>query len=220
MLTFNTLKQRHRAERDQYPSALSIRVHRALSWLNKAEQCNDDDSAFLFLWIAFNSAYAQDFEQKSSFGERGLFQEFLSKLVELDKQQQLSAIVWEQYSGPIRCILDNEFILQAYWDYQAGRIDQESWKQARSKAKIAANQALSQNDTASVLSIVFARLYTLRNQMIHGGATFGSSANRQQLRDCTSLLQHLVPTLITIMMNSKQAMWGEPVYPLVDNSRP
>lgn len=219
MLTFNTLKQRHRAERDQYPSALSIRVHRALSWLNKAEQCSDDDSAFLFLWIAFNSAYAQDFEQKSSFGERGLFQEFLSKLVELDNQQQLSAIVWEQYSGPIRCILDNEFILQAYWDYQAGRIDQESWKQARSKAKIAANQALSQNDTASVLSIVFARLYTLRNQMIHGGATFGSSANRQQLRDCTSLLQHLVPTLITIMMNSKQAMWGEPVYPLVDNSR-
>ncbi|WP_217516342.1 HEPN domain-containing protein [Vibrio metschnikovii] len=215
MLTFNTLKQRHRAERDQYPSALSIRVHRALSWLNKAEQCSDDDSAFLFLWIAFNSAYAQDFEQKSSFGERGLFQEFLSKLVELDNQQQLSAIVWEQYSGPIRCILDNEFILQAYWDYQAGRIDQESWKQARSKAKIAANQALSQNDTASVLSIVFARLYTLRNQIIHGGATFGSSANRQQLRDCTSLLQHLVPTLITIMMNSKQAMWGEPVYPLV-----
>ncbi|WP_217535894.1 HEPN domain-containing protein [Vibrio metschnikovii] len=220
MLTFQTLKQRHRAERDQYPSALSIRVHRALSWLNKAEQCSDDDSAFLFLWIAFNSAYAQDFEQKSGFGERGLFQEFLSKLVELDNQQQLSAIVWEQYSGPIRCILDNEFILQAYWDYQAGRIDQESWKQARSKAKIAANQALSQNDTASVLSIVFARLYTLRNQMIHGGATFGSSANRQQLRDCTSLLQHLVPTLITIMMNSKQAMWGEPVYPLVDNSRP
>ncbi|WP_217543759.1 HEPN domain-containing protein [Vibrio metschnikovii] len=219
MLTFQTLKQRHRAERDQYPSALSIRVHRALSWLNKAEQCSDDDSAFLFLWIAFNSAYAQDFEQKSGFGERGLFQEFLSKLVELDNQQQLSAIVWEQYSGPIRCILDNEFILQAYWDYQAGRIDQESWKQARSKAKIAANQALSQNDTASVLSIVFARLYTLRNQMIHGGATFGSSANRQQLRDCTSLLQHLVPTLITIMMNSKQAMWGEPVYPLVDNSR-
>ncbi|WP_217553846.1 HEPN domain-containing protein [Vibrio metschnikovii] len=215
MLTFNTLKQRHRAERDQYPSALSIRVHRALSWLNKAEQCSDDDSAFLFLWIAFNSAYAQDFEQKSSFGERGLFQEFLSKLVELDNQQQLSAIVWEQYSGPIRCILDNEFILQAYWDYQTGRIDQESWKQARSKAKIAANQALSQNDTASVLSIVFARLYTLRNQIIHGGATFGSSANRQQLRDCTSLLQHLVPTLITIMMNSKQAMWGEPVYPLV-----
>ncbi|WP_217524401.1 HEPN domain-containing protein [Vibrio metschnikovii] len=215
MLTFNTLKQRHRAERDQYPSALSIRVHRALSWLNKAEQCSDDDSAFLFLWIAFNSAYAQDFEQKSSFGERGLFQEFLSKLVDLDNQQQLSAIVWEQYSGPIRCILDNEFILQAYWDYQAGRIDQESWKQARCKAKIAANQALSQNDTASVLSIVFARLYTLRNQMIHGGATFGSSANRQQLRDCTSLLQHLVPTLITIMMNSKQAMWGEPVYPLV-----
>ncbi|EPM7857729.1 hypothetical protein ACTQ75_002855 [Vibrio alginolyticus] len=59
--------------------------------------------------------------------------------------------------------MDNEFILLAYWGYHAGRITEDTWKSERSKAKVAANKALSQNDTAKVLSILFSRLYTLRN---------------------------------------------------------
>lgn len=35
MNTFSALKQRHRDERDNYPSALALRTHRALSWLKK-----------------------------------------------------------------------------------------------------------------------------------------------------------------------------------------
>ncbi|MFL0812507.1 hypothetical protein [Vibrio parahaemolyticus] len=73
---YNELKQRQRNERSDYSPNLGIRVHRALSWLNKAEQCTDDDSKFTFLWIAFNSAYAQEFEQKLVYGEKGLYQEF------------------------------------------------------------------------------------------------------------------------------------------------
>lgn len=215
MNTYETLKQRHRNERDKYPSSLALRTHRALSWLKKSEESSDDDSRFTFLWIAFNSAYAQDFEQKSNYGERGLYQEFLAKLVELDSDKLLSKIVWENYSGAIRVVLSNEFILESYWSYQSGRITEEQWKEVRSKAKAAANFALGNSDTASVLSIVFSRLYTLRNQIIHGGATYGSSANRQQLKDCTSLLEQIIPAIITIMMDSSQELWGEPVYPLI-----
>lgn len=54
------LKARQRAERDSYPENLSLRVHRALSWLDRAEQDDDPDSRFIFLWIAFNAAYATD----------------------------------------------------------------------------------------------------------------------------------------------------------------
>ena len=64
MQTYQVLKQRQRVERDDYPQNLSLRVHRALSWLQKSELCDDDDSKFIFLWIAFNSAYAQEFEQR------------------------------------------------------------------------------------------------------------------------------------------------------------
>ena len=44
MTTFSTLKQRHRLERDKYPTSLALRTHRALSWIKKSEECSDDDS--------------------------------------------------------------------------------------------------------------------------------------------------------------------------------
>ncbi|MGL0823014.1 hypothetical protein [Vibrio vulnificus] len=216
MLSYANLKHRHRNERQDYSQALSTRIHRALSWLQRAELCEDDDSKFTFLWIAFNSAYAQEFEQKVNFGERGLYQEFLTRLVDLDSENLLSNIVWQNYSGAIRTILNNEFILESYWNYHSGRITEDQWKDARSKAKIAANTALGHNNTALVLSVVFSRLYTLRNQIIHGGATFGSSANRKQLRDCTVLLEQILPVIIKIMMDSRNELWGDPVYPLIE----
>ncbi|MHA2938000.1 hypothetical protein ACXJY6_06850 [Vibrio sp. RC27] len=218
MLNFEQLKQRQRNERDTYPRNLSLRVHRALSWLNKSEQCDDDDSRFIFLWVAFNSAYAQEFEQRQQFSEQGIYGEFLKKLINCDQNKQLHNLIWDEYSKTIRVILDNEFILQAYWDFQAGRVTEDDWKSMRSKAKAAANKALSQNDTAKVLSILLSRLYTLRNQLIHGGATYLSSANRQQLRDCTSILEKLVPIIIEIMMDSADKVWGDAVYPLVKSS--
>ena len=40
---------------------LGLRVHRAISWIERAEQESDDaDAALVFYWIAFNSAYAKD----------------------------------------------------------------------------------------------------------------------------------------------------------------
>ncbi|ELA9321908.1 HEPN domain-containing protein [Vibrio parahaemolyticus] len=214
---YNELKQRQRNERSDYSSNLGIRVHRALSWLNKAEQCTDDDSKFTFLWIAFNSAYAQEFEQKLVYGEKGLYQEFLDKLVSVDATNKLHNIVWSEYAGTIRLILENEFILQSYWDFQRERISEQDWKNHRSKAKTAASKALGQCNTAVVLSILFSRLYTLRNQIIHGGATFNSSANRKQLRDCTSILEMLIPNIIELMMDNKSVLWGAPVYPFIQS---
>ena len=215
---YQLLKERHRQERGTYPQALSLRIHRALSWLNKAEMCDDHDSKYIFLWIAFNAAYAQDFEYKADFGERGLYQEFLAKIVSLDGGNKLSELVWSQYSSSIRLILDNEFILQSFWKFHSGLITEEQWKKERSQAKSIANKALSGGDTATVLSVVFSRLYTLRNQLIHGGATYNSSANRDQIRDCTALLENVVPTIIEIMMDGADELWGDAVYPLISIS--
>ncbi|MEZ8644918.1 hypothetical protein A9259_16915 [Vibrio cyclitrophicus] len=212
---YQRLKERHRRERESYPQSLSLRVHRALSWLNKAEQCEDYDSQFIFLWIAFNAAYAQNFDSRPDFSERGLYQEFVAKIERLDTSKKLSEIVWSQYSTSIRLILNNEFILQAFWKFQSGQITKEQWKQEQWNAKAAANSALASGDTTTVLSIVFSRLYTLRNQILHGGATYNSQANREQLRDCTSLLSNIVPTIIELMMDGNKELWGDAVYPLV-----
>jgi hypothetical protein len=58
---YSQLKQRHRAERAHYPHHVSLRVARMLSWLYRAESCqNNPDGQFVFLWVAFNAAYAQE----------------------------------------------------------------------------------------------------------------------------------------------------------------
>ena len=48
-MNYITLKERHRAERDDYPQSTSLRLHRALSWLDRAEQCEDDPDAQFIL---------------------------------------------------------------------------------------------------------------------------------------------------------------------------
>lgn len=207
------LKERQRAERDGWPEFLSLRVHRALSWLNRAEQCEDDDGRFVFLWIAFNAAYARE---KGEFhvAEARRVGEFLGRLVELDGNGRLDHIVWEQFPGPIRVLLDNRFVFQPYWDHLNGLPDSGNWKERFELANRTAHRALAARDTGKVLGVIFGRLYTLRNQLIHGGATWMGRVNRDQLRDANAIMGELVPRLIEIMMDNPGESWGEPCYPV------
>jgi len=59
----------------------------------------------------------------------------------------------------------------------------------------------------------------LRNQLLHGGATWNSSVNRDQIRDSVNFLSKFVPCVIDIMMssNSPNIIWGDACFPVVDN---
>lgn len=83
--------------------------------------------------------------------------------------------------------------------------------------KIDANKALASKNTVMILSIVFSRLYTLRNQLLHGGATWNSQVNREQIRDAVNFLGKLVPVIIKIMMDNSTILWGEPCYLVVND---
>jgi hypothetical protein len=71
-------------------------------------------------------------------------------------------------------------------------------------------------DTVTVLAIVLSRVYVLRNQLVHGGATWNSRVNRDQVRDCTRFLGQLVPLVVGIMMDHPATLWGDPCYPVVE----
>jgi len=214
-MNYQTLKAKQRATRDPFPDALGLRVHRALSWLNKAEQCKDDkDAQFTFLWISFNAAYAQSLES-SRFSELETLQLFLDKLCRLDKKEQLHHLLWNEFTSSIRLLIDNQYVFQPFWNYHNGKISNREWKDKFSAAKRKANKALANNDSTALLTVVLARLYTLRNQIIHGGATWNSSANREQLRDVVNFLSKLVPMLIEIMMEHPEALWGDAHYPVI-----
>lgn len=38
-----------------YSDNFKLRIHRSLSWLKKAEETDELDSQFIYLWIAFNA---------------------------------------------------------------------------------------------------------------------------------------------------------------------
>lgn len=214
-LDADRLKARQREERDSYGEALGLRIHRAISWLARAEQCEDLDGRFVFLWISFNSAYSNDLGN-ISMAESEMFGAFIKKLVELDARQKLYAIAWQKYPSAIRVLLDNKYVYQPFWNHHNRMPGFENWEDHFKSSKQAANTALANKDTATVLRVIFNRLYTLRNQIVHGGATWNSSANRNQLRDATAILGDLVPVQIEIMMDNNDAYWGEACYPVVE----
>ena len=216
LLAYKTLKMLHRTERHGYPEALSLRVHRALSWLQRSEQEKvDSDARFLFLWISFNAAYARELDERRGFSERRLLFRYVNRLIKADNQSLIYHAVWHSYSESIRLLLDNEFVFQPYWDYQNGRISEDRWRDSFRLSKVAVVKALGRMDTKKVLAIVIDRLYTLRNQLVHGGSTWNSSVNRKQVKEGASILGLLVPLLIYLMMRSPDQPWGEPCYPVV-----
>ena len=216
-LTFAMLKVQHRDIRDSMPGNLSLRIHRALSWLQCAEeQTGNPDAEFIFLWIAFNAAYAHEIEDRQRFKEKKVLLNFLRILVEADSQNRIYDLVWHEFPRSIRLLLSNNYVFQKYWDYQNQKISQDEWLRAFAKGTAAANRALGRMDTIKVLAIVFDRLYTLRNQLIHGGATWRGSTNRQQVRDGCNILRLLVPAMIHIMLNDRPVIVGQPCYPVAD----
>lgn len=210
---FAQLKKRHRLERDNQHINLSLRLHRALSWLNRAEQENDPDSRFIFLWIAFNAAYATEFDARVGLTEQANFNAFVKKIVELDISKKIEKLLWNSYPTAIRLLLDNKYVFSPFWEYQKGNKTQEEWQEDFKRAKKASHTALANQDTASVLGVVLSRIYVLRNQLIHGGATWQGKLNREQIRDCNALMNELVPLIIELMMDNPQTLWGDANYP-------
>jgi hypothetical protein len=216
-LNYQTLKTHHRQTRENFPQSLSLRVHRSLSWLNRAEQePSDHDARFIFQWVAFNAAYANDIIDRQNFSERKVFQNFLGRLIDSDADKLLYELVWDQFSGAIRLLIDNQYVFQPFWDYQNGQTTEEQWQQAFQNSKAAALRAMGSMDTQKVMGIMFDRLYTLRNQLLHGGATWNSNVNRSQISQGAEIMGQVVPIVIHLMMNDYQRVWGEACYPVVD----
>lgn len=217
LLDHTTLKTRQRAIRHTFPESLGLRVHRALSWLHRAEQESDDhDARFIFLWIAFNAAYAQEFPQRRDFSETRLLLTFLDRLIDVDRENLLYDLVWRRYPTSIRLLIDNRYVYQPYWDHVNGYISEAEWQRRFDRSRASARRALGEMRTKKLFAGTFERLYVLRNQVMHGGATWDSGVNRDQIRDGANILGDVVPIVIHLMMENAHGVWGEACYPVVE----
>ena len=216
--THARLKARQRSLRAGFPDTMGLRVHRSLSWLGRAEAAADADARFIFLWIAFNAAYADEEEVSGvAPGERAAFAGFFHKVVALDAGQRIYESIWQNFAGPIRVLLANRFVFHPFWQHHNGAEGYADWERRFRDSRRRFLRAFQARDTVRVLGFVFDRLYVLRNQLVHGGATWNSRINRGQVGDGAAILAALMPVFLEVMMDHPGEDWGRPFYPALDS---
>ncbi len=203
--------------RDHLPEPLALRVYRAISWLKRSEREKDDpDAAFLFQWISFNACYADDEVLKRQvLGEKGTFRKYFSQIVSLDGNGFVHDAVVKRFSSTVKDLIDNRYVHPGFWQHYNGVKGYADWKNRFDESRKLFLQAFLDGKTKIVLDEVFERLYVLRNQMMHGGATWNSSVNRAQVKAAAELLGFLLPIFIDIMLDNPAEDWGRPYYPVV-----
>ncbi len=199
------------------PSDVALRTHRAISWLERAEHQTDDiDVAFILYWVSFNALYVQEQSDISQHSERTAFAGFFELISMLDTQNLIYDAFWERFSDSVRTLIDNKFVYQPFWNHLNQIPGYEDWEERFSKSKDNVYFALRRNDTKMLLTTVFDRLYVLRNQLVHGAATWRGKVNRPQVKDGARILAFLVPIFVSLMIDNPDSPWGKPSYPVVD----
>ena len=191
-----------------------MRLHRAISWLARAEsESGDQDAQFIFLWIAFNAAYAREFGFEES--SRQQLREFFVKLLSVDSSNMFRTLLFKDFSGTIRTLVGNKFVFEPFWRALREHDASDRWKTQFDLSVKAAMKAIISGETGIVLSIVFDRLYVLRNQLVHGGATWNSKVNRTQVKDGSAILMAFIPVMIDLMLDHPESVAGDIQYPPV-----
>ena len=212
------------------PPKLVHRLRRSISWLERVGAANDTDARCIFLWIAFNAAYA--IERRAARDEwdgkepddRQLRQKYFEKLTRLEFKRVRSAIR-AQVPGAVLKLMSNEYVFWGFWgSLTADPFDWENWQhkgqfeRERDEAKRLLGIAESA-DARRILTLVFNRLYVLRNQLMHGCATQEGSLNRRQVNDGAEILENLVPVFVDIMADHPDEDWGEVSFPVREDIR-
>ncbi|MCY3692361.1 MAG: HEPN domain-containing protein [Chloroflexota bacterium] len=185
------------------------RIRRALSWLARAEgerERDDLDAAFIFCWIAFNAVYADDSPETYDLREDEKFADYFSRIAELDANRDVFNAIWREHNRSIRDLLANNFVYKPFWK------GIQDWRTRFDDAPNRLEDAITSKQTDTVLDLIFARLYVLRNQLLHGAATWRGETNRDQVEDGAAIMAFLLPHFINLMLDNPGKDWGHPPY--------
>lgn len=197
-----------------------LRLRRCLSWLEKATQnqaSEDFDTSFILHWIALNAMYAtQESENQPS-----LFKRFFEKITKLDYNDSIRKTLQPIFGPNISPLLHTRYIYGVYWKYdldQTTKTQKDAmWEEKRKNLTKTISAGLTATgDINHALNCIFDLLYVLRNQLIHGLATYKGSVNREQVQNGSIILSTVVPCFATLMLGYPDQDWGESPYPPIN----
>ena len=192
-----------------------IRVHRALSWWERAAELDLDENPegrLLFAWIAFNALYgAWDEQGGGPTKDREGWGAFLSKVVTWDRDGLLVNCV-QEFRDAILDLLDNKYLDAHFWRRRA--------TYGGSRRQYYLGQSLyAERRWCEVLVLLFDRVYVLRSQIVHGAATRNSRLNRDTLREVIRLFEAVLhPVLRVVVEHGAHDVWPTLCYPPVDDT--
>lgn len=199
------------------PDNFTVRVRRVETWIERAEKARksgDRDVAFILYWIAFNAAYARE-SRRSVPPTRQAIETYFCDLRRVDLQGVIQEAIWNKCRHHIHTLVDIEFLFDPYWDHANELPRNYDWYEHFTTDRKFTQDALRHDryrDILAILRIVFGRLCTLRNQLVHGGARHGSDNNRDSVRAGMPILASLVPVFLSLMQAHPDKDWGQPFY--------
>lgn len=220
--TFKEIDDRRREEfpyeKDGDPD-LNLRLRRSVSWLGRAEEFYysdrpDLDLAFTCYWIAFNALYDKDPYLPQPPAAKDAFGKFFETVIGYDDERTIFNEIWQNFSGPIWVLLNNQFVFEPFWKHHNGVAGFENWQGRFEQSKSTATRALAEGNIKDVLCVLFERLYVLRKQVVHGNSTWSGGRGNDQLRDSANIMAFLLPLFITLIMDNWKMDLGKPYYRL------
>ncbi|QDU82385.1 hypothetical protein Pla110_41400 [Polystyrenella longa] len=187
-----------------------IRIHRACSWLEQVEKLEaSHDQQLILLWISLNTLYGVwNPKDRTPVSDASSWADFLKKIVKLDHDDCLASIL-RKHRKLVMAILEDEHLSKFFWqDPTPKRAGQSK------KVMYDARTWYLEERWGLLLNRVMERIYLVRCQLVHGAATCGGKLNRTALRRCATMLGHLQPVFLTILINhGAREDWGLMCYP-------
>ena len=139
------------------------------------------------------------------------FKTFADKAVEQDTENSLAILIFDDAREVVLRLTEDIYLYKGFWLARNGVYSGQGWRNRFEKERTSTRQYLMRRDyrlIREILPVIFDRLYVLRNQLIHGGATWKSSVNRSQVETGAKVMASLVPAIISIMLENSDEDWG------------
>ena len=176
-----------------------IRIHRSLSWLDRALELAPEehpDGRLLYAWIALSSLYGS-WDADAGYPARD--SESRVAFIEMLARIDCGGLLAEQLQALERDIL---------WLLEDKYLDPRFWKNPDRPGNVRAKyhravRLYSEKNWATILEYTLERIAVLRGQIVHRAATRGSKLNRESLDRSRKVLESLLSVVLQLLIEHR-----------------